>query len=63
MPYDDQVRIHADYSQVGGPLRLALYDDRLEVELVATRGSVRSHPGPRSRIPTGAAPSYFHSHS
>lgn len=24
--------IHADYSQIGGPLRLALYDDRLEVE-------------------------------
>lgn len=24
--------LHADYSQVGAPLRLALYDDRLEVE-------------------------------
>lgn len=24
--------IHADYSQLGGPIRLAIYDDRLEVE-------------------------------
>jgi predicted HTH transcriptional regulator len=24
--------IHADYSQIGGPIRLAIYDDRLEVE-------------------------------
>ena len=24
--------VHADYSQVGGPLRVAVYDDRLEIE-------------------------------
>jgi len=24
--------LHADYSQIGGPIRLAVYDDRLEVE-------------------------------
>src|SRR5262249_15392327 len=24
--------LHADYSQIGAPLRLALYDDRLEIE-------------------------------